>query len=137
MHELCRTFISVQIWTLSTPYDMTHLDTALRIMANVRKKIGWQKGDGNGLQKGVENTRQKPGMLQGFVHCLYIQPFCCSNPLGDACDLTLAGSLTLSHYHLHSCVSYFVVRGSRRVFPRRPTAQYLSYWHSFVSSTTK
>lgn len=117
---MCRTFISLQIWTLSTPYDMTHLDTALRFIANVRKKIGWQKGDGNGLQKGVDNTRQKPGMLQGSVPCLYIQPFCCSNPLGNACDLTLEGP---SHSPTITCIpafntSWFAGRvGSFRVGP--------------------
>jgi hypothetical protein len=100
-------------------------------MVNGRKKIGWQQGDGNVLQKGMEMHDKNPVCYRGSYTAFMFQPLCCSNPLGDACDLTFSRvphNLSLSPAFLRFILHgfQFVVRGSRQVLPHMPTAQFLN-----------
>jgi hypothetical protein len=99
IHGLCTTSLSLPLWTMSTLYDITHLDTALRFMANGRKKIGWQQGEGNVLQKKGWKPTTKPCMLQGFLYHPISSPSLAVTRWVMLLTWPLAASLTHSHTH--------------------------------------
>lgn len=74
IHGLCTTSISLPLWTLSTLYDIAHLDIAQRFMVNGRKKIGCQKDKGNVLQKGMEKHDKNPVCYRGSDTNLIFSP---------------------------------------------------------------